>query len=60
MQLVLSSWLLRIPCVFPLGELDEYLHIFLRFYVIERQYQDNTQGISQNQRNTRQVFVQFS
>jgi len=25
MQLVLSSWLLRIPCVFPLGELDEYL-----------------------------------
>jgi len=39
MQLVLSSWLLRIPCVYPLGELDEYLHIFLWFYVVIRQYQ---------------------
>ena len=25
MQLVLSSWLLRIPCVLPLEESNEYL-----------------------------------
>ena len=51
MQLVLSSWLLRIPCVYPLGELDEYLHIFLWFNVIFRQYQENTQIISKDQRS---------
>jgi len=49
--LVLSAWLSRIPCVLPLGELDKYLHVFLWFYVINEQYQENTQGISQNQRN---------
>ena len=32
-QSVLSSWLLCIPCVFPPEELDEYLHIFLWFFI---------------------------
>jgi len=50
--LVLSLWLSRIPCVLPLGVLVKYLPAFLWFYVITGQYQENTQGISQNQGST--------